>query len=169
MIMQFQQRTWSFDILFVQVNGYTYAEEDESYGNKIDDLLRKLEAAVDKAVAQAQKALDEAKAQLAAYASKYEADADAEMATDEKSWMDQLAALKAQAKEKNIVITDCLGDNEVKLNNEATAHHATMNTCVTGDINDGTKYAQDALDKVKTYYFSSNLYLFQNVYIFFPF
>lgn len=109
-----------------------------------------MEAAVDKAVAQAQKALDVAKAQLAAYASKYEADADTEMANDEKSWLDQLATLKAQAKEKNIVITDCLGDNEVKLNNEQTTHHAVMVNCVNGDINDGTKYAQGALDKVKT-------------------
>lgn len=132
-----------------QVNGYSYADENASYGNKIDDLLRKLEAAVDKAVVQAQKALDEAKAQLAAYASRYEADADTEMANDEKTWLDQLAALKAQAKQKNIVITDCLGDNEVKLNNEQTAHHAAMAGCVTGDINEGTKYAQGALDKVK--------------------
>lgn len=112
-----------------------------------------MEAAVDKAVAQAQKALDEAKAQLAAYASKYEVEADTEMATDEKSWLDQLATLKAQAKEKNIDITVCLGDNEIKLTNEQSTHHTIMVNCVNGDINAGTKYAQDALDKVNNPYY----------------
>lgn len=112
-----------------------------------------MEAAVDKAVAQAQKALDEAKAQLAAYASQYETEADTELANNEKSWLDKLAALKAQAQEKKVVITDCLGDNEAKLDNEQTTYHAIMVNCVNGDINDGTKYAQGALDKVKTTFF----------------
>lgn len=107
-----------------------------------------MEAAVNKAVDDAQKALDKAKAELAAYAGQFEADADAQMAADESTWLADLAQLKDQAKQKNIDISSCLGDNESKLSQEQTTYHAIMVNCVTEDINDGTKYAQGALDKV---------------------
>lgn len=124
--------------------------EDVTYENNVDDLLRKLKAAVDKAVIQAQKALDDARAQLAAFATKYEGDADTAMATTEKTFLDQLEALETLAKNKNISIDECLGENETKLKNLPATYHTSMLTCVNGVIADGTKYAQEALDKVIT-------------------
>lgn len=100
---------------------------------------------------QAQKALDDARALLAAYAVKFEGEADTKMTTNEKTLSDQLQKLKAQAVEKNVTITECLGDNETKFNNLPTLYHTSMDTCVNGDIADGTKYAQAALDKVSVY------------------
>lgn len=135
-------------ILFFQVQACSSVEVN-AVGNKVDDLLRKLEAAVNKAVDQAQKALDVAKAQLAEYATKYEVEADATMATDEKNWVDELTKLKAQAVEKKVPIDECLGDNENKLNNMETAYHNSMVQCVQGNIDHGTQYAQDALNKVR--------------------
>lgn len=122
---------------------------EDNYDNKVDDLLKKLEAAVDKAVAQAQKALDDARAALAAYATKYELEADNQMTTNEKTLTDQLTKLKEEAKVKNATITDCLGENETKFTNLPTTYHTSMINCVTGAIADGTKYAQGALDKVR--------------------
>lgn len=71
------------------------------------------------------------------------------MATNEKNWIDELTKLKAQAAEKKVPIVDCLGDNENKLNNMESAYHNSMVQCVQGNIDHGTQYAQDALNKVR--------------------
>lgn len=69
------------------------------------------------------------------------------MTTNEKS----LFSLKTQAFEKNVMIPECLRDNETKFNKLPTIDHTSMNTCANGDIAVGTKYAQGALDEVSVY------------------
>ncbi|CAH1998564.1 unnamed protein product [Acanthoscelides obtectus] len=115
--------------------------------NKVDDLLRRLKAAVDKAMVQAQEQLDRSKVQLQQHAAEDVADGRAQIEVSKKGYVDQLDKIKADNKDKDI--SSCLGENETKLNNLVTDYGTQMDNCVNDNINEGTKYAQDALDRVK--------------------
>ncbi|CAH1998565.1 unnamed protein product [Acanthoscelides obtectus] len=115
--------------------------------NKVDDLLRRLKAAVDKAMVQAQEQLDRSKVQLQQHAAEDVADGRAQIEVSKKGYVDQLDKIKADNKDKDI--SSCLGENETKLNNLVTDYGTQMDNCVNDNINEGTKYAQDALDRVR--------------------
>ncbi|CAH1957623.1 unnamed protein product [Acanthoscelides obtectus] len=119
----------------------------QAHGNKVDDLLRRLKAAVDKAMVQAQEQLDRSKVQLQQHAAEDVADGRAQIEVIKKGYVDQLDKIKADNKDKDI--SSCLGENETKLNNLVTDYGIQMDNCVNDKINEGTKYAQDALDRVR--------------------
>lgn len=135
-------------ILFLKV-GYGFETTAHKYGNIVDDLLDNLKEAVDYAISVAQNALDAANAQLDALALKFEAEADKQITASEKLLVDELEKLKALAKEKNVTITECLGANEENLVNLPARFHKSLVNCTDGITDEGTKYVQGALDKVR--------------------
>nr|CAI5817861.1 unnamed protein product [Callosobruchus analis] len=117
------------------------------HGNDAEKLLKKLKEVVDKALVQAQEKLDQSKALLQQHAAADVADGRAQMEGIKKGYVDQLDKIKADNKGKDI--SACLGENEAKLNNLVGDYGTQMDNCVNEKINEGTKYAQDALDRVR--------------------
>ncbi|KAJ8937476.1 hypothetical protein NQ314_011865, partial [Rhamnusium bicolor] len=105
---------------------------------------------VDRAVADAQKALDDAKNKVNEVADKVQAEAKEKMQGFENDFKAELDKLKEKAKKAGVNIDDCLKGNEDRLVNLPNQLSNDMVHCVSDKINQGISYAQDALNHVKT-------------------
>lgn len=131
-----------------QVQGHYDNDDVPLVRNDAEKLLHKLEDAVDKALVQAQEALDDAKNKVNEVAEAVEASAEGEMQSSEEKFKEELDELKAKAAKAGVNIDECLNGNEDKLVNLPNVFTEDMVHCVSDRVNEGISYAQDALDKV---------------------
>ncbi|KAJ8920380.1 hypothetical protein NQ315_005246 [Exocentrus adspersus] len=137
--------------VFAQVYSFETGNNDDVpiVRNDAEKILKKLKAAVDKAMEQAQKALDDAEKKIQEKAAAIESSAEADMQTNEKTQENAVAQQKQKATDADVSIDDCLTGNEDKLVNLPAVYTQEMVTCTNAKISDGVSYAQDALNKVQ--------------------
>lgn len=116
----------------------------------MSDLFNALSRAVDIAIAAAQKTIDYSENELKNYANQHIDQANKEIAANAKIYINQINALKKQAKTKNKLkdIAKCLGQNEITLNSLQRKYEDDMNKCVSNTIKKSLQYAKNALTKV---------------------
>lgn len=122
--------------------------DSEIVGDKIDDLLKKLQSVVDSAVAQARKGLTAAEGVVNNTAAQVENQAQSALKGLQTSFTQQLDELKAEAKKAGVNIDSCLGKDEQTLANLPTATAKDMVQCVQGYVLKMINYVNDALNRV---------------------
>ncbi|KAJ8955027.1 hypothetical protein NQ318_000459 [Aromia moschata] len=135
--------------IFANVHGLNSDIDGPSVRNDAEKLLKELEEAVDKAMAQAQQALDDAAIKVNETAASIQASAVSEMQSTEQNLQEEIDALKKKAADAGVNIDECLEGNEDQLVNLPNTLSDDMIHCVSDRIIEGIKYAQDALNKVQ--------------------
>lgn len=122
--------------------------DPEIVGDKVDDLLKKLQEVVDTAVAKARQELMAAETVVNNTAAQVENEAQSALKGLQASFTKELDALKAKAKNAGVNIDSCLGKDEQTLTNLPTATAKDMVQCVQGYIIKMINYVNAALTKV---------------------
>lgn len=117
-------------------------------GDKIDDLLEKLQNVVDGSVEKANDCLTAAESVINKTAGKIENQAVAALDQLQDTFEKGLDELKNKAAKAGVNIDDCLGENEKRLVNLPAATVYDMIECVQGLVIQPIRYISDALDTV---------------------
>lgn len=117
-------------------------------GDKVDDLLKKLETAVDSAAGTARRELNVAEGAVNRTAAQVENAAKNSLKGLQQSFQQEIDALKAKAKKAGVNADECFGKDEKTLVNLPTAATSDMIRCVQGYVNRIFGDANQALNKV---------------------
>ncbi|KAJ8983209.1 hypothetical protein NQ317_016430 [Molorchus minor] len=139
----------AFFATLIQVQGLDAYRDEPAARNDVEKFLKKLEEAVDKALAQAQQALDDAAKKVNETAQTIQASAVAEMQSTEQKLEEEIDELKQKAADAGVNIDECLEGNEDQLVNLPNTLSDDMIHCVSDRIIEGIGYAQDALNKIQ--------------------
>lgn len=122
--------------------------QSENVSDSIDDLLKRLEEAIDKAVAEAHNVLTKAEQAVNQTAAEVEAVTKNALKVIEKKFLDEVNDLKAKAKAAGVNVDECFGQDETTLINlpEVTAHEMVL--CTEGYVLRVIHDVDDALARV---------------------
>lgn len=120
----------------------------EKLGDKVDDLLKKLQEVVDAAVAKAREELMVAEAGINKTADAVKAEAASALNGIQITFKSELDQLKEKAKKANVNIDSCLGKDEDDLVKLPTTTSNDIVQCVQGLLIQVINYVNDALTRV---------------------
>lgn len=120
----------------------------ETFGRKIDNLLKKLQAVVDKAIGIAHHEIDVAEGAVNTASAKVESVAKNALNGLQKVFIRKIDALKDKAKRSGVNIDSCLGRDEISLLNLPTRAAKEAVKCVQVDVDRVFNRANDVLNRV---------------------